>query len=289
MKRATLLGLVVAAGLGAAGLASSAAAQDASQFGGLIAAGAEGLGQSLGESAVGGSSVFVSATGHAALPAPIADAYLINIEGQSASAVEASRLHDERLKTAQGIAARYNVSVELGATSFSREVDQQAQMRRNQRQQARFQAQLEAQRSGHPTPPAPAPDVDTEPQWVFVARTGVRFSAANAAQLPAFLDALKAAGVDNLSGNLGSPAMGGLFHASEVLGFGSLAKVDEAVWDRASQDAIASARRQAAVLAGAAGRELGEARQILFLTRSVQGDQVTVTVAVRFGFAKPAR
>jgi hypothetical protein len=39
------------------------------------------------------------------------------------------------------------------------------------------------------------------------------------------------------------------------------------------------------VLAAAAGRQLGDVKQILFLTRTIQGSDVSVTVAARFGFA----
>jgi len=263
------------------GSASGAAAQDVGQIAGVMAAGVEGLGQSLGEAAMGGSSVFVTASGHAALPAPMADAYLINIEGQSSSAVEASRLHDERLKTAQAIAAHFNVAVDIGSTSFVREVDQAAQARRNEQMQAAMRAAAQA---GHPAVFPPDFGQPTDADRVFVVRTGVRFKASNIEQFPAFLDALKAAGVDNLSGNLGVPVFN-MFGSTEVLGFGRLAKVDDAVWDRAMQDAMASAHRQATVLASTSGRDLGEVRQILFLSRSVQGDEVNVTVAVRYGFA----
>jgi len=264
--------------------ASSAAAQDAGQIAGVLAAGVEGLGQSLGEAATGESSVFVTASGHAALPAPIAEAYLINIEGQSSSAVEASRLHDDRLKAAQDIAARFKVAVDIGATSFVREADQAAQSRRNAQMQAAMQAQAQA---GHPGVFPPGLGQQGEGDRVFVVRTGVRFKASSAEQFPAFLDALKAAGIDNLSGALGVPKAN-MFASNEVLGFGRLAKVDDAIWDRAMQDAMASARRQAAVLAATSGRDLGEARQILLLSRSVQSDEVDVTVAVRYGFA-PAK
>jgi hypothetical protein len=278
MRRAVLIGMLFCLGA-----APAASAQNVNAYAGLMAAGVEGFGQTIGEAAVGGSSVFVTATGHAGLPAPIADAYLINIEGQSASAVEASKVHDDRLKTAQSIARQFNVAVDIGSTSFSREEDQLALMRRNARMQAQFQAQRNAGAVA-----TPMMDQPQEPERVFVVRTGVRFRASNAAQFPAFLDALKAAGVDNLSGNLGGPSALNMFRSSEVLGFGALAKVDEAIWDRASQDAMAAARRQAQVLAAASGREVGDVKQILFLTRSVEGDEVSVMVAARFGFA-PAK
>ena len=54
-------------------------------------------------------------------------------------------------------------------------------------------------------------------------------------------------------------------------GIGAIDRVDDAVWDQASRAAVAEARRQAMVLATAAGRSLGEANEILSVTRTVQG------------------
>ncbi|NEX92102.1 SIMPL domain-containing protein, partial [Caulobacter sp. 17J65-9] len=61
-----------------------------------------------------------------------------------------------------------------------------------------------------------------------------------------------------------------------------------AVWNAAADDAVHEARAQAERLAKAAGRDLGAARQITFLSRSGDSDSATVTVAVRFALA-PAR
>jgi hypothetical protein len=260
--------------IAAAAVSGRAAAQDVSQFAGLLAAGTEGFGQSLGEAAIGGSSVFVTATGRAQLPAPLTDAYLINIEGRSGSAVQASKLRDDRLAAAREIAARFGVSVEVGSTAFSREVDSEVQQARNNRAMA--------ERLAHPGVPivqAPMTDADR----VFVARTGVKFRAADPHRMPAFLDALKGAGIDYLT-SPGINILPGLFGRTEVLGFGALDRIDDAIWDQASQKAIAAAQRQAQVLASAAGRQVGQVRQVLFLTRNVAGDTASVTVAARFAF-----
>ena len=262
--------------------APAARAQNTQQWAGLMATAVEGVGQAAGEAAQAGSSVFVTATGHAKLPSPIADAFLTNIEGKSVSAVEASRKHDERLKAAREIAARFNITVDFGSTSYAREVDQAAQRERSAKVQAQIQEQAEARRTGRPVSPLNLDQSDL-PE-VFVVRTGVRFHAANAAQLPAFLDALSAAGVEDMSGNLVGPRPPSPFGASQVLGFGGLAEVDDVLWDRASQDAMARARRQAEVLAAASGRSLGEVKQIMLLTRTVEGEDVSVTIAARYGF-----
>jgi len=260
----------------------AAHAQNTEQWAGLMATAVEGVGQAAGEAAEGGSSVFVTATGHAKLPSPIADAFLINIEGKSGSAVEASRKHDERLKAAREIAARFNIIMDFGSTSYVRETDQAAQQERTTRMQAQIQEQAEARRTGRAVQPLTFDQADL-PE-VFVVRTGVRFHAANPTQLPAFIDALKAAGIDDMSGNLVGPRPPVLFGAAQVLGFGGLADVDDAVWDRASQDAMARARRQAEVLAAASGRGVGDVKQIMLLTRAVEGEDVSVTVAARYSF-----
>jgi hypothetical protein len=269
MKVLSLFAIVLAVAT-----AGQAAAQDLSQFAGLMAAGTEGFGQSLGEAAVGGSSVFVTATGRAQLPAPLTDAYLINIEGRSPSAVQASKLRDDRLTAAREIAARFGVSVEVGTTAFSREVDSEIQQARNNKAMA--------ERLAHPGVPIVEPPM-TDADRVFVARTGVKFRATDPHRIPAFLDALKAAGIDYLTSPTGI-VMPGLFGRTEVLGFGALDKIDDAIWDEASQKAIAAAQRQAQVLASAAGRQVGQVRQVLFLTRNVAGDTASVTVAARFAF-----
>jgi Protein of unknown function (DUF541) len=262
--------------------APAAGAQSTDMWAGLLATGVEGIGHAAGEAAVGGSSVFVTATGHARLPSPIADAYLVNIEGKSGSAVEASRLHDEHMKTAQAIAARFGVVMDVGTTGFTREVDPAAQRSSNARRQAEFQAQFAARQAGKPVPPLAVDDI--EDKQIFVVRTGVRFKAPSAAQLPPLLDALAAAGIDDATGNLAGLRQPNFLGASQILGFGGLADVDDAVWDRASQDAMARARRQAAVLAAASGREIGEVKQIMLLTRSVEGEDVSVTISARYGF-----
>jgi hypothetical protein len=275
MRRLSTQLALIALGWTSTGLANPAAAQDVSQLAGLLASATEAYGQSFGEAATGGSSVFVTATGRAKLPAPLIDAYPINLEGRATSAVAASKLRDDRLAAARAIAQRFNVSVEIGSSTFSREVDTEAQQKRN--------SEVMAERAAHPGVPIVEPPLG-DADRVFIARTGVRFRAADPSQLPAFLDALKAAGIDYLTVGQGLAGLGALFGRSEVLGFGGLDKVDDSIWDRASQNAVAAAQRQAAVLASAAGRQLGPAKQIVFLTRSTQGDTVSVTVAARFAF-----
>ena len=267
--------------LAAAMLATSAHAQDAGGFAGLMATAVEGVGQSLGEAATAGSSIFVTGKGYAHLPAPLTDAYFVNIEGKAASAVDAARIRDQRLDQLRAVSKRFGVDMEIGESAFSREVDTEAQQSAIRKRNA----DRVAERTAHPGQIV----IDTtlpDASRVFIAKTGVRFKSPDAARLPAFLDALAAAGADQLSEGLGARGgMPNLFSAAtEVLGFGSVQAVDAAIWDKASADAVANARHQAEVLAAASGRQVGEVRQILSLARGVEGDKASVTIAVRFAF-----
>ena len=262
--------LAAAAFLVATALATGAAAQISDQTAGIVAVGAEGVGQGLGAGVTGGPSVFVTATAKAALPASLVDTYGADIEGKAQTAVEAARERDQRLDAARAIAQRFHIAIEVGASTISHE------------------GAVIAPRPVRPpalppmaaaTPPAPAPVPDQ-----IVARTAVRFRVSDPHQLPAFLDALEAAGVQySLPGKGG--AMAAMMAAMSLPGAPAAGAIDNAVWDQASQNAIAEARRQAGVLAVAAGRRLGEAQQILLLTRNAQAGEASVTVAVRFGLA----
>lgn len=44
--------------------------------------------------------------------------------------------------------------------------------------------------------------------------------------------------------------------------------------------------RQVLAAAAAGGRKLGPLRQVMLLTRTIQGDAVAVSVGARFGFAE---
>jgi hypothetical protein len=145
-----------------------------------------------------------------------------------------------------------------------------------------------AERAAHPeSKPSPTFSPLGEAPKLFVARTGVRFKEPPAVRLPAFLDAIRAAGVDDIRTSLTAtpPGLFGINASSEVLGFGSVETIDDAIWNAASAAAIRNARGQAQALAMAAGRNLGEARQILVLAKAIQGGEAVVTIAVRFGFA----
>lgn len=68
----------------------------------------------------------------------------------------------------------------------------------------------------------------------------------------------------------------------EVLSAAGADAVDEAVWDRVSRQAVASALHEAQVLAKAAGREVGDAEQITVLSKGVQGNVASLSISIRY-------
>ncbi len=263
-------------------LAGSARAQQADSFAGALAGGANVFGEAIGAAANDRPGILVTGIGHAKLETP-ADVFDVNVDGKAATAVEAAAIRDARLKQLREVAQQFGVTMEIGESAFSMEVDAQAQAR----QMAEFQARRAAAVS-HPGTPLPAFPVDASrsPQ-LFAARTGVRFTQPSSEKMAAFLDALKTAGVEDLSGMLNvNPATSMLQQTFQVLGFGTVGKIDDAIWQKAGEDAIADARRQAQSLAAAAGRTLGPAEQVTYMARSSLGKTVTVAVAVRYAFAE---
>ncbi len=265
-------------------LSAPAAAQQTDRIAAGLATAVEGLGQSVGESVLAGPNVFVTATGRTAISGARVSWYGTDVEGRANSAVEAARQRDSRLAAIEAEAKRFGVNFEIGASTFTLEYD--TPDRRG----------VQNALLGVAYPPAlniapvgggagasaktPAPP----PKLLFVAKANVRFQAADPTRLPDFLDAIRAAGVESLSGGPAVPGMFNMFQNSQLLGFGDIEKVDDVTWDRASRAAMTEARRQADVLAAAAGRSVGEAQQVMSLTRAIQGGEATVTVAVRFGF-----
>jgi hypothetical protein len=132
--------------------------------------------------------------------------------------------------------------------------------------------------------------IETDPlPQVFIARTHVRLGEPSPEKLAAFLDALKAAGIDDLSNMLSPMPNSGLLMSFQMLGMGTAADLDEAIWEKAGADAIANAHAEAQALASAAGRSLGPAEQVTYLARTYLRGEASVSVAVRYGFlpAKP--
>jgi uncharacterized protein YggE len=259
----------------------AARAQEADGFAGALAAGTNLLGEAIGSAVSDRSGILVTGLGHATLAEAPGATFEVNVDGKSASAVEAATIRDGRLKQLRDVAQKFGVEMETGDSGFSMEPDTAAQAKRFAENQA-----ARSTAAGHPgaTPIFNPFDANNVPQ-LFVAKTGVRFTQPSSERMAAFLDALKAAGVDDLATMLNSnQANSFLRQTFQVLGFGVVGKVDDAVWAKAAADAVANARKQAENLAAAAGRSLGPAEQVTYVARSNVGKGVTVAVAVRFAF-----
>jgi|GEM_PF-2001582 len=272
-------------------LTTAASAQDASKWTSALATFGEGFGQGVGEAVNGGASVFVTATGRARIPNQAADVEIITVEGKATSATEATRIRDGRLATAQTLARRFGVTLDVGESNFSRQQNNTLSFQNRDAERAAIAANAAASMSSPTAPPPlkiapPGRPATSGAEQEFITRTNVRLRSPDPERMASFLDALIGAGVDIdfvANGGVGFP--NSLFRNNEVLGFGALEKIDDSIWDQASANAIAEARRQATVFATAAGRQVGEAKQILLLGRGSQGDEASVTVAVRFAFA----
>ena len=254
MKRCTSLAVALAALLAA----TAARAQDAGDFAGALAVAGEGIGQSLGQSMQDAESVFVYARGRAPLPSPTPSAYQVEVSASAPSAVDAAAQRDGAVERLRAAARAFGAPSAVTDQSIS---------------------------LGDATQPmsfAPAAAPETKP--MFAAKATMRFGEPANGKAPAFLDALRAAGADSITSQ--GEGQGSLFtRAISSLSQKAAPEPAEAVWDAATNDAVRAAREQAEVLATAAGRQLGPARQVLLLWRAFDGKEATVTVAVRFGFA----
>lgn len=237
----------------------------------------EEFGQSIGQAAFAGPSIFVTASGRAKLPAPIADTYYVTVEGKNVSAVAAARDRDAKVAQLLGVAKRLGVDLQIGETGISLDIDTDAQQRLVAERNARRQAQA--------TQPAPLPfmvESTVGTPKIFVAKSSLKFGALSNATLPAFFDAIHAAGVDNISHGL-PQQINAFMPNSNFMGFGSVATLDDSFWAAASEDAFHSAHAQAKALASASGRSLGPVRQIIVLSRTAEGAEAVESLAVRFG------
>lgn len=258
--------------------AASARAQS-NDIGATLAAAEEEIGQSVGQAAFAGPSVFVTATGRARLPAPLADAYYVSVKGESASAVQAVHERDQRIASILADARRLGIDAEIGDTNIALGVDPDEQNRLMDARTQRMQAALRE----HPGVPLSEPII--QPAKLFMATTSLRFRSASSTSLATFMDVLHQAGVDEITRGSNLPSVPFIPQRSELMGFGSVATLDPAIWKAASEDAMRSAREQAQSLAQAAGRTLGSVRNVMVMTRSIEGGEVVEGLAVRFAFA----
>ena len=258
--------------IGAASLSlmstAGARAQALDDVAGILATAEEHIGQTVGEAALGGSSVYVTARGSAKLPAAVAKTYPVLVNGQAPTAVEAAAARDTKIERLRAAAKRFGIAMTVDEPVYS------------------YGVNIAPRPFVLPTPGAPpAPASPAKPAAAaFTTTVNVRFTRPPEAQMAAFLDAVHDAGVDTLASTEAAPNP--FAQAGQLLGIGPAApNVDQAVWDQAAATAVATARKEAAALAGAGGRKLGPLRQVMLLTRTVQGDTVSVSVGARFGLA----
>ncbi len=273
--RGVLIG-AVALGLLAGGAAQ---AQGVSDVAGFFAAAEEQLGQSVGEAALSGSSVFVTAKGTAGIAAAAAKPYSVTAQADGPTVAEAAKARDAILDRLRAVAKRYGVQMTLEESNYLRGFAQPAPSA--PRSPA---TPAPAAAGGPPPPPVVIRPVAAPGNRPFQASTVVQFSRPADAMMPAFLDAVHDAGVDNLGATNPQPT-NPLAAAAAIFGSEPGPGVDQAVWDKAGAAAVTAARAQAEVLAAAAGRHVGPVRSIMLISRFAQGDEATVTVAARFGFA----
>jgi hypothetical protein len=254
---------------------ATARAQDGGDLAGLLAVMQEHFGQSMGEAVLGGQSVFVTARGVAKLPAPAARPYDLQVEAQGPTAVQAARLRDDKVDRLRAVAKRFSLQLTVGEPSYVT----------LPRAVSPPRPAIAATPGATLSPPIQAPGATPAPQ--VTARIPVHFARPPEAQMPAFIDALREAGIETLPDTNGLPNP--LAQVTQMLGLGgtavSSATVDPATWDKASAAAVQAAKSEAEALASPADRHVGALRQVMLLSRSIQGDEAVVTVAARFGFA----
>jgi hypothetical protein len=258
---------------------AAASAQDSSESVGALVAGLEAAGGEVGRSMAQSDSVLVYAKGVAKVaPGAVdASAYVVQLSITAPTAVEAARERDGAIDRMRAIAKTYGVQMAMSESAFSFGVP--PGFARNPMMFA-------------PPPPQPgavgAKGEAPAPKPQFQATATLQFGRPTSEREPAFLDALHGAGADNISTNTSSNGLFGIL-GSQLLANAAAPEVSPEVWEAAMRDAMRAARSQAAVLADSAGRPLGDAREVLFLSRSVQRGAATVVVAVRYGFAAASR
>ena len=259
----------------------AARAQGPEDIPGVLALAEEQLGRGVGEAALSGQSLFVTSKGAVKLPAPPTRAYELTVEAQGPTAVQAAKLRDDKVDRLRAVARRFSVQMTEGEPSYlaSRSI---------------VATRVNLPATGNPpalqippaTPPAAQAGGNTVTNQV-TARVPVQFTRPPGAQMPAFIDALREAGIETLP-DTNTPA-NPLAQLTQMFGIGGppapASTVDEEIWSRASAAAMQAARAEAEALAAPAGRHVGTVRQVTLLSRTVQNGEATVMVAARFGFA----
>lgn len=267
-------------------IAAPAAAQD---IAGPVAAAVDQFGQSVAESMAGGTGVFVTAQGRAPMPAAAAAPMTLTVKGTGKTAVEAVADRNARLERIRSAANRFDVAIEVGETGYSIS-DANDWMPASSGWATAFPA-VRADGSDdqaveiEPIEPSAEEAAASEDARTVTASVQVKLERPNETRLPAFVDALVEAGVSDLNDSLTGINLGQLQPFLSLLGLDPASDPGEAVWNAATADGVARARAQAEAIAIASGHRLGAVRHVSMLMRSHDGENVLVSVAVRFGFA----
>ena len=273
----------IAAGATAMGVALAfalPAAAEGEDALGIISALVEQAGQEVGQASVNSESIFLYARGvagqaTASTPAPSSPySYEVELASNGATAADAISQREGAIGRMRDVAKAYDVAIDVSDAHVSLPSPAAVAL---------------ARQRAAPRPRAGEAPVDvTPPAPLFDATATLRFGKPAADREAAFLDALHGAGADNLSDpnaprNGGAPAVSIALPGIAETGDTDPKHVDPKLWDVAGAAAITAAHDEAAALAHAAGRELGEARQIVVIARSVVRGQPTVLVGVRYG------
>lgn len=279
--------LAVAAAV-AALFATPVAAQD---IAGPIAAGLDQFGQGMAESLAGGPGLFVTAQGKAPMPDAAGGMMTVTVTGRGKTAVEAVADRNAQLDRIRSVANNFSVAIDVGETKYAI-VDADAWAMTSDAPWAAAAAIEAAADAAEDDAVAVelieplAPDAPpAEPERTVTASVQVKLGRPNETRLPAFVDALADAGVENLTDSLNGLDFGQMGPFLAMLGLDLGRDPGEAVWNAATADAVSRARAQAMAIADASGRQLGPVKHVSVLLRSHDGENALVSVAVRFGFA----
>lgn len=274
----TFVAAVVAVLL-AATPATPATAQD---IAGPVAAAVDQFGQSMAESMTGGPGVFVTAQGRAVLPDTSGAPLTLIIKGKGATAAEAVADRNAQLERVLAAANNFDVAIAVGATTYA--ISDGADWEETTAYAAAMDAGTAADAAADAI--AAAADAAMAPSnasQTVTASVQVKIDRPNETRLPAFIDALVAAGVSELDDSLNGLNLGQFGPFLSLLGLDPTRDPGEAVWNAATADGVARARAQAEAIAAASGRGLGQVRYVSVLMRSHDGENALVSVAVRFG------
>ncbi|HYD26423.1 SIMPL domain-containing protein [Brevundimonas sp.] len=265
-------------------VAAPVAAQD---IAGPVAAAVDQFGQGMAESMTGGPGLFVTARGEAPLPAAASSPMTVTIRGSGKTAVEAVADRNAQLERVRSVANRFDVAVEVGATSYA--IAEAEAWTMDSAISAidwsdpvlAADAAADAVEDAAAAPAAADGASDTR---TVTASVQVKLDRPNESRLPEFVDALVEAGVTNLDDSLNGLNLGAMAPFVSLLGLDATRDPGEPVWHQATADGVRKARAQAEAIAEASGRRLGPVRYVSVLMRSHDGENALVSVAVRFGF-----